>query len=61
MIKLIRGSKIIQRSDEDWKRNKKNWELRGFKLYSEEKESKPKKRKRQKMMCECNGNCICGK
>jgi hypothetical protein len=48
MIKLIRGSKIIQRSDEDWKRNKKNWELRGFKLYSEEKESKPKKKKKEK-------------
>ena len=48
MITLIRGSKIIQRSDDDWKRNKKNWELRGFKLYSGEKESKPKKKKRGK-------------
>ena len=48
MIKLIRGSKIIQRSDEDWKRNKKNWELRGFKLYSEEKKSTSKKKKKAK-------------
>ena len=48
MITLIRGSKIIQRSDDDWKRNKKNWELRGFKLYSDEKKSKPKKKKRGK-------------
>ena len=48
MIKLIKGSKIIQRSDEDWKKNKKIWELRGFKLYSEEKKSTPKKKKRGK-------------
>ena len=44
----MKGSKIIQRSDEDWKKNKKNWELRGFKLYSEEKKSTPKKKKRGK-------------
>ena len=48
MIKLIKGSKIIQRSDEDWEKNQKNWELRGFKLYSEEKKSTPKKKKRGK-------------
>lgn len=48
MIKLIKGSKIIERKEEDWEKNQRTWELRGFKLYSEEKDSTPKKKKRGK-------------
>ena len=48
MIKLVRGSKIIERPEIDWENNQKVWELRGFKLYSEEKKSTPKKKKRVK-------------
>jgi hypothetical protein len=48
MIKLAKGSKVIERSQEDWEKNQKMWEYRGFKLYSEEKKSTPKKKKRGK-------------
>lgn len=48
MIKLVKGSKIIERPEIEWEKNQKMWELRGFKLYSEEKESKPKKKKKVK-------------
>ena len=45
MVKLIRGTKIIQRNDQDWEKNQKVYEMRGFKLYSEEKKSTPKKKR----------------
>ena len=48
MIKLVKGSKIIERSEIEWEKNQKIWESRGFKLYSEEKKSTPKKKKRGK-------------
>lgn len=48
MIKLVKGSKIIERPEIDWEKNQKMWEYRGFKLYSEEKKSTPKKKKRVK-------------
>ena len=48
MIKLVKGSKIIERPKIDWEKNQKMGELRGFKLYSEEKKSTPKKKKRGK-------------
>ena len=54
MIKLVKGSKIIERPEADWEKNQKMWEYRGFKLYSEEKKSTPiinfakKKKKRVK-------------
>ncbi len=47
MIKLVKGSKIIERKEEDWEKNQKIWELRGFKLYSEEKKSTPKKKEKR--------------
>jgi|TARA_B100001939_G_scaffold4428_1_gene4197 hypothetical protein len=47
-VKLIRNNKIIERNQEDWEKNEKVYTFRGFKLYSEEKESKPKKKKKVK-------------
>ena len=60
-VKLIRNNKIIERNQEDWEKNEKVYTFRGFKLYSEEKRVNLKKRKRLKKMCDCNGQCICGK
>ena len=48
MVKLIRGTKIIERPKVYYENNQKVWELRGFKLYSEEKKSTPKKKKKAK-------------
>ena len=48
MIKLVKGSKIIERPEIDWEKNQKMRTKKRIKVYSEEKKSTTKKKKRGK-------------